>query len=93
MGCAERRGTGKFAPLCPDFVAELRSRRDRLPSLQTKMKEYIDNGARLGWLLDPVEKRVYVYKPGQEIGCVENPQSLDGEDVLKGFVLDLAGIL
>ncbi len=83
----------KFAPLCPDFVAELRSRRDRLPSLQTKMKEYIDNGARLGWLLDPMEKRVYVYKPGQEVECLDNPKSLDGEDVLKGFVLDLAGIL
>ena len=59
----------KFAPMCPDFVAELRSRRDRLSGLQTKMEEYIKNGARLGWLLDPMKQRVYVYRPGQEVEC------------------------
>jgi Uma2 family endonuclease len=83
----------RFAPLCPDFVAELRSPQDRLSSLQEKMQEYLDNGARLGWLLDPVEKRVYVYRPGRPVECFVNPVSLSGEDVLEGFVLDLKDIL
>jgi Uma2 family endonuclease len=83
----------RFAPLCPDFVAELRSPRDSLSSLHEKMQEYLDNGARLGWLLDPVEKRVYVYRPGRPVECLENPVSLSGENVLEGFTLDLRDIL
>jgi Uma2 family endonuclease len=83
----------RFAPLCPEFVAELRSPRDSLSSLQEKMREYVDNGARLGWLLDPLEKRVYVYRPGRAMECLENPKSLSGEDVLEGFVLDLENIV
>jgi Uma2 family endonuclease len=83
----------RFAPLCPEFVAELRSPRDSLSSLQEKMQEYVDNGARLGWLLDPLEKRVYVYRPGRAMECLENPKSLSGEDVLEGFVLDLEDIV
>jgi Uma2 family endonuclease len=62
-----------FAPLCPDFVVELRSPTDRLSDLHDKMREYIDNGARLGWLIDPLDKRVYVYRPGQPI--VAAPQA------------------
>ncbi len=79
--------------ICPDFVAELRSKTDRLSAVQKKMREYMDNGARLGWLIDPKSKRVEVYRPGQEVEILNAPASLSGEDVLPGFVLDLSGIL
>jgi Uma2 family endonuclease len=78
----------KFPPLCPDFVAELRSPSDRLVTLQDKMEEYIQNGAQLGWLLDPIEKKVYVYRPRAQVECVDNPSTVSAEPVLKGFVLD-----
>lgn len=86
----ERKG---FSRVCPDFVVELRSSTDRLSAVQKKMHEYRDNGARLGWLLDPVSRRVEIYRPGQEVEIVDNPASLSGEDVLSGFVLSLEGIL
>ena len=79
----------RFAPLCPDFVVEIRSRTDSLRRLQAKMREYIENGARLGWLIDPIEKRVYVYSPPAEVTCLENPQTISGAPVLPGFVLEL----
>ena len=77
----------RFAPLCPDFVVELRSRTDRLSDLQDKMQEYIDNGAHLGWLIDPIDKRVYVYRPNQPVESLDNPSTLSGDPVLPGFVL------
>ena len=76
-----------FAPLCPDFVVELRSPTDRLKDLQEKMHEYIANGARLGWLIDPLEKRVYVYRPDQPVEVLDDPPVVSGEPVLPGFVL------
>ncbi len=76
-----------FAPLCPDFVVELRSPTDRLADLHDKMREYIENGARLGWLIDPIDKRVYVYRPGQPVESLDNPTTLSGDPVLPGFVL------
>ncbi|MDB9509998.1 Uma2 family endonuclease [Kamptonema animale CS-326] len=82
----QRKG---FVPLCPDFVVELRSESDSLRSLQTKMQEYIDNGARLGWLIDPKNRRVEIYRSGSEVEVLENPSELSGEDVLPGFVLNL----
>ena len=82
----------KFLPLCPDFVVELRSASDSVKELQDKMQEYIDNGAQLGWLIDPENKRVYVYRPHSEVECLENPSTLSGEPVLPGFVLDLREI-
>ena len=84
---AEQKGT--FANICPDFVVELRSSSDKLESLQTKMKEYIDNGAKLGWLLDPQPRRVEIYRPGSAVEVLENPDSLSGGKVLPGFVLNL----
>jgi Uma2 family endonuclease len=78
-----------FAPLCPDFVVELRSPTDRLRGLQEKMLEYIDNGARLGWLIDPLEKRVYIYQPGQPVEVLDDPPALNGDPVLPGFVLSV----
>ncbi|MGB3237381.1 MAG: Uma2 family endonuclease, partial [Geitlerinemataceae cyanobacterium] len=85
----QRRG---FVPLCPDFVVELRSATDRLSKLQEKMLEYRENGARLGWLIDPQNKRVEIYRPGQEVEVLEHPMELSGEDILPGFVLNLRRI-
>lgn len=79
----------KFLPLCPDFVVELRSESDNLNNLQEKMKEYRENGAQLGWLIDPQNQRVEIYRPGKDVEILENPVALSGEEVLPGFVLDL----
>ena len=78
----------KFAPLCPDFVIELRSPSDRVKDLQNKMEEYMDNGARLGWLIDSDSRRVYIYRPSGEMEQLDNPTEVKGdESVLPGFVL------
>ncbi len=82
-----------FAPLCPDLVVELRSRTDSLKKLQEKMQEYIDNGAKLGWLIDRKNRRVEIYRPDREVEIIQNPATLSGEDILPGFVLDLAEII
>ena len=83
----------KFIPLCPDFVIELRSPSDTLKSLQKKMEEYIENGARLGWLIDPRSRRVYIYRPGMEVEELDNPATVKGDEaVLPGFVLKLEKI-
>jgi Uma2 family endonuclease len=81
-----------FVPLCPDFVLELRSPSDSLSFLQDKMKEYIANGAGLGFLLDPKAKRVYVYRPGQAVEPLDESRIVTGDPVLSGFVLDLKDI-
>jgi Uma2 family endonuclease len=83
----------RFAPLCPDFVVELRSRTDSLKKLQEKMQEYIDNGAKLGWLIDRKNQRVEIYRPDREVEIIQNPATLSGENILPGFVLDLAEIM
>lgn len=82
-----------FAPLYPDFVVELRSKTDSLKKLQEKMQEYIDNGAKLGWLIDRQNRRVEIYRPDRKVEILQNPATLSGEDVLPGFVLDLAEIM
>ena len=82
-----------FANICPDLVIELRSSSDRLQPLQTKMQEYRENGARLGWLIDIQNRKVEIYRPGREVEVLDNPSTLSGEDVLPGLVLSLAGIL
>ena len=78
-----------FAPICPDFVLELRSKTDSLEKLQSKMREYIENGASLGWLIDQKNQRVEIYRPGKDVEILEHPTSLSGEDILPGFILDL----
>ncbi|MEH2300112.1 MAG: Uma2 family endonuclease [Nostoc sp.] len=83
----------KFAPICPDFVVELRSRTDSLKELQEKMQEYIENGAQLGWLIDRKNKRVEIYRPGKDVEILDNPASLSGENILPGFVLHLQQIM
>jgi len=82
----------KFLPLCPDFVIELRSPTDSLSVLQEKMQEYLDNGAQLGWLIDPAQRRVHVYRPQASVQILENPETISGDPVLAGFVLDLREI-
>lgn len=82
----------RFLPLCPDFALELRSPSDRLAIIQDKMREYLDNGARLGWLLDTPNRRVYVYRPDRPVERLDAPLSLSGEPELPGFALDLRSI-
>jgi len=82
----------EFPPLCPDFVVELRSRTDSLRTLEEKMEEYMSNGAELGWLLDPSERRVHIYRAGAEPEVLEDPQEVSGEPLLKGFVLDVQAL-
>lgn len=82
----------KFAPVCPDFVVELRSETDSLRKLKNKMQEYIENGASLGWLIDATTRKVYVYRPNEEVKVLENPSEISGEPLLKGFVLNLKEI-
>ena len=88
---AEERA--KFLPLCPDFVVELRSLTDGLSALQDKMREYMENGAQLGWLIDPVAGQVFVYRPGAPVERLEEPDSVSADPVLPGFRLELGEIL
>jgi Uma2 family endonuclease len=82
----------KFLPLCPDFVIELRSPTDNLQAVLDKMQEYLDNGAQLGWLLDPVTRRVHVYVPQRPPEILDAPNTLSPDPLLPGFVLDLRKI-
>ena len=82
----------RFIPLCPDFVVELRSTTDRLSVVQAKMAEYIANGARLGWLIDPINRRVYVYRPNAPVEVLAAPDTLSAEPELAGFALNLTPI-
>lgn len=85
-----------FPPLAPDFVIELVSPSDiknqRYEDLQAKMQEYLDNGVRLGWLIEPSAKTVEIYRPGKPVEILNNPQTLSGENILSGFILDLSEI-
>lgn len=81
-----------FAPICPDFVIELRSSSDTLTSLQDKMKEYIANGTLLGWLIDRKNRTVHVYRPNQEPEILDNPETVSGDPELPEFVLRMAKI-
>jgi Uma2 family endonuclease len=82
----------KFGHLCPDFVAEIMSPSNTLSELQDKMAEYISNGALLGWLIDPYEARVYIYRSGKAVECLQNPTTISGDPILPGFVFNVAEI-
>lgn len=82
----------KFAPICPDFVVEIRSPSDNLKRLQDKLQDYIETGALLGWLIDRKHQQVYIYRPNQPVECLTKPTPLSEESVLPGFVLDLSTI-
>lgn len=82
----------KFIPLCPDFVIELVSPSDSLKKSQDKMQEYMENGCRLGWLINRKKREVEIYRPGQDVEVLQSPLTLSGENVLPGFVLNLQKI-
>ncbi|MDB9308821.1 Uma2 family endonuclease [Aphanizomenon sp. CS-733/32] len=82
----------KFPPICPDFVIELLSPSDSFKTTQEKMKEYIDNGVRLGILINRKSRQVEIYRPGKEVEVLDSPATVSGEDVLRGFVLNLGMI-
>jgi Uma2 family endonuclease len=79
----------RFLPLCPDFAIQLRSPSDDLETIKAKMDEYIACGLRLGWLIDPEERAVYVYRPGEAVQKLENANDIYADPELPGFVLDL----
>jgi Uma2 family endonuclease len=85
----DRKG---YLPLSPDFVVELRSSSDRLADLQDKVQEYIDNGTRLGWLIDPLTRQVLVYRPGAGVQTLADPATVSGDPELPGFQLDLTPV-
>jgi Uma2 family endonuclease len=79
----------KFPPIAPDFALELMSPSDSLKDTQEKMQEYMDNGVRLGWLINPEKKQVEIYRQGQEKEVLDHPQTISGEEILPEFILDL----
>ncbi len=79
-------------PVCPDFVVELRSETDTLASLQSKMEEYIENGASLGWLIDASKRKVYVYRPNVDVEILDDPKNISGGELLQGFILNVKDI-
>lgn len=82
----------KFLPLCPDFAVEILSPSDRLAKTQAKMQEYLDNGCRLGWLINRKQRQVEIYRPAQPLEVLDAPTSVSGEEILVGFSLDLTAI-
>ena len=82
----------RFAPICPDFVVELLSPSDNLATRQAKMQEYLDNGARLGWLINRQTRQVEIYRLDRSVDVLDNPESLSGEDILPGFILQMSDI-
>jgi Uma2 family endonuclease len=83
----------KFAPICPDFVVELKSPSDNLQTLKEKMEEYMNEpGIQLGWLIDRKQRKVYIYRPGLSEECLDNPASVSGELVLPGFILNMSKV-
>ncbi|MEH2282280.1 MAG: Uma2 family endonuclease [Nostoc sp.] len=83
----------RFAPICPDFVVELKSPSDNLQTLKEKMEEYMNEpGIQLGWLIDRKHHKVYIYRPGLPKECLDNPASVSGELVLPGFILNMSKV-
>ncbi len=82
----------KFSPICPDFVVELRSPSDSLKRLKKKMEEYVENGAQLGWLIDPLKKTVHVYRPQAAVEILDDPEMISGEPLLPGFTLNVRAL-
>ncbi|MDF5711177.1 MAG: Uma2 family endonuclease [Nostoc sp. S4] len=83
----------KFAPICPDFVVELKSPSDNLQTLKEKMEEYINEpGIQLGWLIDRKQHKVYIYRPGLSQECLDNPATVSGDPILPGFILNMSKV-
>lgn len=82
----------QFPPIAPDFVLELVSPSDDWADIQAKMREYLENGVRLGWLIDPEMQRAEIYRQGQAVEVLQAPDTLSEEAVLPGFVLNLRSL-
>ncbi len=81
----------RFAPICPEFIIEVRSKSDSLEDLQKKMLVWITNGAQSAWLIDPIEKTSYLYRPNQNVELVRGLETkIEGEGPINGFILDLS---
>ena len=87
-----REDQKRFAPICPEFVIEVRSEKDRLKPLQEKMQMWLANGAEVAWLIDPSRKAVEIYRPGRESEVLEGGSAVEGDGPVAGFVLELARI-
>lgn len=87
-----KKKRAKFLPLCPDFIVEMTSPSDGLKDVQEKMREYIENGAQLGWLIHAKTKQIFVYRPDSEVETLENPETVSGEPLLTDFKLDVREI-
>jgi Uma2 family endonuclease len=85
----QRKG---YAPVCPEFIIEVRSETDRLPPLQAKMEQWIANGVELAWLIDPIEKSVTIYRPNEEPEHLTDPTSVQGTGPVSGFELVMSRI-
>jgi len=79
----------RYLPICPEFIAEMRSHSDSIAALQEKMELWIANGAKLGWLIDPYTATAYIYRPGQQTEVLRKPEVLEGEGPIKGFRLEM----
>jgi Uma2 family endonuclease len=79
----------KFLPICPDFIAEVRSQSDAISGVKEKMERWMENGAQLGWLIDPYTATVYIYRPGQQLQILTKPEVLQGEGPIAGFRLEM----
>jgi Uma2 family endonuclease len=91
--CLTPKQQQEFPPICPNFVVELRSASDNLQPLKEKMQEYMgEEGIQLGWLIDRKNRRVYIYRPGMDVECLDNPEVVSGESVLPGFILHMAKV-
>jgi Uma2 family endonuclease len=88
-GLLDRKKRPRFPRFAPDFVVELRSPDDRLSRVRPKMREWVDNGASLAWLVDPERRVVEIYRPGREPETLDNAATVAGEGPVEGFVLDL----
>jgi len=81
----------KFPPLCPDFILEIRSENDTISEIHRKMIEYLENGTQLAWIIDPIDKKVHIYRPEKSIEIINTfDEKLNGEEVLPGFIFDLS---
>lgn len=82
----------RYAPICPDFVIELRSQSDSLPELEAKMKQWIANGTKVAWLIDPEQRTVSIYRPDDQPEVLVHPSSVQGDGIVAGFELVMARI-
>lgn len=87
-----KRDKDRFSPICPDFIIELRSQSDSLSELEAKMEQWIANGAKIAWLVDPERQVVAIYCSDDEPEVLHHPTSVQGNGVVAGFELVMTRI-